>query len=391
MKYLKKYPLFFTIVSLLCLVFVAGAVYDVYLESVRLKSSAKLDSSMRAYSKALSEDPTQKAIDASDANIKKLEGRLGFLVKDLTRAGADIFKPLTAKEGYQLVEQLRGMVNKWRRDAKNLGIFVPDDMDFSFKKYVAPNSVPPRVEAIPAIWKQACVLDYIMKKLYMCKSEESPMVILWVQREVLKEEGVKSTTGRKNVVTRRRKSQSVGGDNFEIDKAITARKEGSLNTLAYRFVFAGHTDVLRRFLNQLKDFDAMLVVRSIDVRPADNSALSVLMSPTVDEGGEDMETSSDAAASALFGGENADGGNASGTGDGSGGDAASGDGSGAAAADGGVTVENRTPVVTDNISEFTVVIEYVDVVMDSDKPAAEDKEGAAKEDDASKDNSKNAK
>ena len=42
--------------------------------------------------------------------------------------------------------------------------------------------------------------------------------------------------------------------------------------------------------------------------------------------------------------------------------------------------ENKVPVVTDNISEFTVVIEYVEVVKDTAKPGDKkdaDKNGAA--------------
>lgn len=353
MKYLKKYPLFFTLTIALCVLFVAGLAFDIYLFRESKSATLRLQKSMRAYQSALSEDPTPKAIDDSNANIKKLEARLNFLEKDLTRAHTDIFKPLTASQGYQLVEQLRGMVNKWRYDAKALGIAVPSEMDFAFKKYVAPSATPPVDGAVPALWKQACVLDYIMKKLYACKSEESPMIIMWVQREILKEEAVAvsrkpATTSRVSAASRRKAAPM--GDNFEIDKNISSRKEGSLDTIAYRFVFAGHTDVLRRFLNQLKDFDAMLVVRSIDVRPADKSAISAISKAPVEEESEN------GAANALFGGNNENGESTE---------------AGAENADTGISVENRTPVVTDNISEFTVVIEYVEVVKDAPKVAEE--------------------
>ncbi len=361
MKYFKKYPLFFVIVSLLCAVFVAGTGYNVYLNMQRVDAGKKLKKSMKAYSNALEADPSQKAIDDSAKNIKQLQGRLDFLIKDLTRASNDIFKPLTAKEGYQLTEQLRGMVNKWKLEAKNKDIAIPEEMEFSYKKYVAPNALPPRNEAVPAIWKQACVLDYIMKKLYLCKSEESPMYVLWVQREVLKEETDNSKKNKKTTrVVRKRKSSSISGDSFEIDKAITARKEGSLDTLAYRFVFAGHTDVLRRFLNQLKDFDAMLVVRSIDVRPADKASIDAITQNREAEEAESQENND--AGNALFGGNSE---NSSGESENSG--------------DGSITVQNRTPVVTDNISEFTVVIEYVDVVTNKEAPKKDAKAEENKE------------
>lgn len=355
MKYFKKYPIFFIAMLVLIALFIAGAAYDVMLYNNDTASLGKLNSVMRQYDDVLATDPTQPSIDASAKNIKELEKHLADLEKDLTRESEHIFKPLTAEEGFQLREQLRGMVNSWRAEAKKRDIYVPDEMDFGYKKYVAPTADSPKDEAMPAIWKQVCVLDYINQKLFNCKSKESPMAILNVQREILPEEGIKEETKTRRVraSARSKSSAALRGDNFKIDENITARKPGSLNTLAYRFVFTGHTDVLRRFLNQLKDFDAMLVVRSIDVKPADTS-LIMMANP---EEALAEETSDAADAFASTGSE---------------------DGGEAPAAP--VIDENKVPVVTDNISEFTVVIEYVEVVKDTAKPGDKkdaDKNGAA--------------
>ena len=159
MKYFKKYPLFFALMTVLLAGFAGMVGYDIYLGSESGKFSKKLSREMSTYKTALGDDPTEKAIDASNANIKKLEAHLAFLEKDLTRASDSIFRELTAKEGYQLVEQLRGFVNSWRKDARKRGIDLSDDMDFGFKKYVAPNADSPKDEAIPALWKQVCVLN----------------------------------------------------------------------------------------------------------------------------------------------------------------------------------------------------------------------------------------
>lgn len=366
MKYFKKYPLFFIVMAVLLLAFAGTAGYDFYLNSQRGSYAKTLNREMNSYNVALADDPTKAAIDASDENIAKLEGHLQFLEKDLTRASTDIFKKLTAKEGYQLVEQLRGFVNSWRKDAAKLDITVAPNMDFGFKKYVAPNADSPKDEAIPAIWKQACVLNYINKKLFACKSEKSPMWIISVQREILDEEGVKVTNKKRNVRGRRIEQ---GGDNFKIDAAITARKDGSLDTLAYKFTFAGHTDVLRRFLNQLKDFDAMLVVRSIDVKPADPAVLEQMKAAPEDSGAEGGgSNSSQGGLAAIFGAaaDNAE---------------QAAQQAAAQPAEGAATQQAvRTPVVTDNISEFTVVIEYVEVVK-QEEPAKGEKNASAKTED----------
>ena len=357
MKYFGKYPIFFILMAVLCLAFVGGAAFDIYYNGKRMEASRSLSGKIREYRKALAEDPTQKTLDKAKANIDVLQKHLDFLQKDLTRSSGDIFKGKPGEEGYQLVEQLRGMVRKWRKDATDLGIIVKPDMDFGFNKYVAPNMLPPKEDAILPIWRQACVLNYINQKLFKCKTEQSPMYILSVQRELLEPEIDKTkVTKRRGRVVNRRVSDSTSGDNFKIDPAITARKEGSLDTIAYRFVFAGHTDVLRRFLNQLKDFDAMLVVRSIDVKPADpalNDTIMMKNNPGTAEDvmfGSDMDLSIGADSIDPNFGEN------------------------------GEILEEQPeqdasiiPVVTDNISEFTVVIEYVEVVKDALK-AAEQKD-----------------
>ncbi len=359
--------------SVLLIAFVGMLGFDVYLNSKRSGYAKELAREMNSYKVALGEDPTQTAIDASDENIKKLEGHLAFLEKDLTRASDDIFKPLTAKEGYQLVEQLRGFVNSWRKEARRLGIDISDTMDFGFKKYVAPSADSPKEEALAAIWKQACVLNYINKKLFACKSENSPMAILTVQREILPEEGVKVDNKRRNVRSRR-VVDSQSGDNFKIDSSITARKSGSLDTIAYKFVFAGHTDVLRRFLNQLKDFDAMLVVRSIDVKPADPGQLEMLKPVPADSG--DGGAAAPSGIEAIFGAAAANAEQAAQQSDGT----AEGDAAQQPESENAAQQVTRTPVVTDNISEFTVVIEYVEVVKADDSKKAKGASSVKKED-----------
>lgn len=347
MNYFKKFPIFFSLVILLVLAFVGGVAYDVYVYSDVAKVQKKLKNARAEFDDALSEDPTQAAIDKAQNNIKALEKHLSDLEKDLTRARGDIFsKPPV--ESYQLVEQLRGMVQKWRRTARQKGISVDKEMEFGFKRYVEASAEPPQDAAVAPVWKQACVLNYINGKLFECKSAESPMAIVRVQRELLKEEGNSNAQANRRMTARerraaaRRAASESKSETFNIDSNITARKPGSLDTLAYRFTFAGHTDVLRRFLNQLKNFDAMLVVRSIDVKPADESVNALLNR----KGGEEEEDAG--LLDSLFGkkkeekpAENAE-----------------------ATETTEAQAQAKTPVVTDNLSEFTVVIEYVEVVKD---------------------------
>lgn len=353
---IKKNPIFFAALIVLLLAFAGGVGVNVYMMIGDSKSETAFNQAKRKYISVLEKDPSQAELEKAKVNNEALKNQLDTLVKELTRDSENIFKKQTAFEGFQLVEELRGIVHNWRKTAREKGINVSDDMDFSYKKYVAPNSNPPPAESVAPLWRQYNVMDYIMQKLFNCKTEESPMSIVSVQREFLPEENIKEQTNQ----TRRSRTSTnapvrvnLNTDNFEIDKNTTARVPGSISTLAYRFTFTGHTDILRRFLNQLKDFDAMLVVRSIDVKPADPLAVSM----TMGGGGNSVES--------LFGF----------------GAAPASDEEGEQSAEGEEAdpeLESmREPVVTDNISQFMVVIEYVDVIKDedSDKKDESDKNG----------------
>lgn len=358
MHYFKKFPVFFGFIALLLLAFAGGIAFNAMAYLDEAKAQKKLKNARADFDAALAEDPTQKAIDDARENIKKLEAHLAFLEKDLTRARGDIFSA-PPSEPYQLVEQLRGLVQKWKRAAASKQIALQSDMDFGFKRYVEPNAEPPEEAAVAPIWKQACVLNYIiMGKFFDCKTEESPMAVVSVQREVLPEESGANKIENRRMTTRDRRARARlaslavsddKGDNFTVDPNITARKKGSLSTIAYRFNFAGHTDVLRRFLNKLKDFDAMLVVRSISVKPADQSIDEILNKKPAEEGMEGLDE--------VFGNnkekEKAEGENAE--------DSENAEKKQEQSAE---AEKIKTPVVSDNLSVFSVVIEYVEVVKE---------------------------
>ena len=90
MKYFKKYPIFFLLTIALCAVFVGGAAYDVYQNMQKSAADKKLNKAMSDYRNALSEDPTQAAIDAAK---KELENGTRFVFADFTYGGG---KTLTA-------------------------------------------------------------------------------------------------------------------------------------------------------------------------------------------------------------------------------------------------------------------------------------------------------
>lgn len=361
MKYFSKYPVFFTLLILLLVAFAGIAAYDIYLFDADSKAAKKEESAMRRFVSAVNSDPGQAELDAAKANIAALTARLNLLDKDLSRESASILAPSPVKEGYQLTERIRSMVQQWTLEAQTNEIGIPVDYAFSFKKYLDAGAKPPSDAAVEPLWRQASILDNIIKKLFAAKAKNSKLSIISVQREILpveleEEKAQAAATGRRSPNRTARVIRSNTGDTFEVDEFISARKDGSIKAMGYKIVFAGYSDTMRRFLNGLNSYDLMLVVRSIEVKP---TVGSVPTASAAAAAAASPESLADAFAAAIEG-----------------------DDSSAPSSMADVVQEHvsKEPVVSENLSEFTVVIEFVEVNKDAPKPAqngAED--GAANE------------
>lgn len=352
MKYFSKYPVFFTLLILLLAAFVGIVAYDIYLFGANSKASSRENSNRSSFVAAVKNDPGKQEVEEAQKNIEALRARLDLLDKDLSRESSSILAPLPANlEGYQLTERIRSMVQQWKLEAEQKGVGIPSgDYAFSFKRYLDAGAKAPVEEAVAPLWKQASILDNIMKKFFAAK-ENTELNIISVQREILpteaeEEKAAAAAAGRRSATRTTRVIRSNTGDTFEMDPFISARKTGNIKTLGYKIVFTGYTDTMRRFLNNLNNYDLMLVVRSIEVKPT-VAGLSKAKLPAVVDPAIDF-------AAAL--------------------EAAEGD---AAAANAKPEVV-RDPVVSENLSEFTVVIEFVEVDKDAPKPAksAEETENA---------------
>ena len=333
MNYIKKHPLFFAVVALLLAAFVGGAAYEAVLLGDLSKAEKAYNKAASAFKAAQNEDPSVESVEKSKQNINYIQGKLDKLVKSLSPASSDIIKPAPMKEGFAFVEALRGMVDSWTAEAKSKDIYLNENENFGFKKYYVAGSNPPRDEAVPELWKQASVLGYIMHQLIDSKTENVPMKINSVMREVIpveisKEEAAADANKRNTRSRRVRQRTQASTDTFKIDDIVSARVDGSIDTLAYKITFTSQTDVLRNFLNKLKDFNIMLVVRSVEVKlggPVTDEAASV-------DSFEQEQKAQDEGAKGK--------------------DAA------------------KEPIITDNLSEFTVVIEYVEMAKDEPTPEA---------------------
>ncbi len=116
---------------------------------------------------------------------------------------------------------------------------------------------------------------------------------------------------------------------FSIDPAVSARVPGAIDTLAFSITFRGYTDALREFLNRLAQFELPIVVRSVEVeRP---SGSETVVAPPRRNEPEDIF--------ARFGGEESE------------------------AQPDRNEGQGPVPVIEENISEFTVLLEFIEVVL----------------------------
>lgn len=255
--------------------------------------------------------PTLENVEASAENVAELKAELRKIREDLGR-GARI---TTSTDGIAVMAGIQQFISRYQRksvthtgkDGEPVEIIVPDNFAFGFEQYLNEATMLDDKELIPVLDKQRQILSYLLDRLY----EAEPESIVSVEREALELKG----------------EDSASTKGFGIHSAITARVPGAINTLAFRLAFTGYTDSLRRLLNDLAKFDLPIVVRSIEVdRPSGISTTAKVPA----------NNNLDTLFSFLDGGSNSE----------------------VKAPD-----EAQKPVISENISTFTVVLEFIEVAL----------------------------
>jgi hypothetical protein len=313
MGFIKK-NLTFTIIVVVCILSFAVGAY------LALAESGKIDQAKQNISSAESQlnnmrfadpAPTQENLEASARNVAELEAKLREIREDLEQGA----RMSSSTDGIGVMASIQQFISEYQREAtaltdkggEPLEIIVPDDFAFGFEQYIDEARMLEDEDLIPVLDKQRQILSYLLDKLYGAKPES----ILSVEREVLelKAEGIGSTKS------------------FAINPAITARVPGAIDTLAFGLTFTGYTDSLRGLLNDLAKFDLPIVVRSIEVeRPSGSSTTAKVPD----------NNNLDAFFGVFDGGSNSE----------------------VAAPE-----EAQKPVISENISTFTVVLEFIEIVL----------------------------
>lgn len=325
MGFIKK-NLVFTIIVVVCLLAFSAGAYLAFAESGKIDQAKQKITSAESQLKSMrfaDPAPTPENVEASAANAAELVAELRKIREDLERGA----RMTTSTDGIGVMAGIQQYISEYQRkaaahtdeDGEPAPITVLADFAFGFEQYLDEATMLDDKELIPVLDKQRQILSYLLNKLY----DAEPESIVSVEREVLEQKA--SATGA---------TRGDKGKGFNINSAISAKVPGAIDTLAFRLTFTGYTDSLREFLNNLAKFDLPIVVRSIEVDRPTGSRTTAAMPAN-----NNLDS--------IFG--------------------VSGGGSDALAE---VPEEAQKPIISENISTFTVVLEFIEIVLPAD--SAED-------------------
>ena len=315
----KKNPAFCAFCVVAVLVFAAGAAL-VVMESGKLSTSqqkvASADSQINGLL-AANPAPTPANVQAAQQNAEALSAKLLSIRENLQRGS----RLTISNDGTRVMSGLQKYISNYRRQVashKNAAevaapIQIPADFAFGFEKYLKTTNISEDSSIVPQLDKQRQVLSYILNQLIAA----DPAGIQVVERELLGSADTK-----------------VPG--FQINPAVSARVPGAIDTLAFRVTFTGYTPTLRKFLNNLAQFDLPIVVRSVVAdRPATNAKAAK---------SKQSKASNIDDIFSVFGGSSAPAG---------------------AASTKAAPQANQTPVISETESSFTVTLEFIEIILPS--------------------------
>ncbi len=323
MVFIKKYPIFSGIVIACILAFIGQVVYIfVSMNSIETaKKDYKKKEVERIKTVALSPAPSVANLELSEKNIEDLEKTLSSIEVSIQKKSSGDIAKGAPKDPSDMFFEIQALIESLRNEAKQLvvedqkerpKIKLDEKFTFGFGHFMETGKGP-EAEHIRPVFIQYRIIAFMLQRLY----EAKPDSIVSVLRDPIPlkvEAGTKASANK------------VPKDTFIVPPLISARIPGVINTYAFKFVFTGYSDTLRNFLTSLNEFEWPLVVRSVEVK----SAQPIVAVKPTKPAQNDL--------SSLFGTPTP--------------------------AETGKTANNepvKTPIVDNNLSEYSVIIELIEV------------------------------
>ncbi len=357
---MKKHPLFTCALVLAFLIFAGGLVLAYMAWSDYGKQQEQLQANLRDTRQLKSFDPapTNDNIVAATKNLNELIGVLKNQLK-FVKGSRTVDSSKAPKTGSDMLFKLQNYRRNFNNDAaatEPYGYFeedtsssvpsnvqVPEDFAYGFSRYMLDGAAtPPENNHVSIVYRQMEILSYLIETLL----EAAPHSIVAVKREHAENifnrlnteqpevADTDPTRERPRASRRARRSQEPEFKDEIQPDAQTLRVAEAVETMAFSVTFTGYSRTLRDFLRTLEAYEMPIVVRSVVVSPVSESMVEE--EDTMDNDQPFFTTNE---------------------------------------TDSGQTLQEITrPVVTENISEFTVTVEYIDVELTPDAEGELDEE-----------------
>jgi hypothetical protein len=321
----NKNLVFYTSVGICLLVGAAGA-YLAFAESSQLsRTQQKADRATQQLQDLSMADPVPSVdnLEASAQHVIALQAQLDGIRQNLQRGS----RVEVSTDGVRVMAGIQQFISDTVRlaqahatdEGESAPIGVPNNFAFGFEAYADQATVPEVATVIPLLDQQRQILSYVLEQLI----DAGPESILKIKRELIAGETV---------------TAAHSTSSFTIDAAVSARVPEAIDTQAFSVSFAGYTDSLRRFLNNLAQFDLPIVVRSIQVnRPESGNGNASTSKLKSNNASSELD--------ALFGAFGA---------------------TNSAAETSAVVLQAQKPVISENVSHFTVILEFIEIVSASE-------------------------
>ena len=321
MELFKKHILFFSGISICTIALIAGLVFSVLAALDLSKKSKSFDRTERILKRMLvaSPSPVDENVIASDLNVLKLSEKLESIREELERgleAEASIDGVRVAAGIQQYISKFTTLAKSHESEYGPSPIEIPEDFAFGFDRFKLESKVPDDPKEIAMLDKQRDILDFLISELFATH----PKGILAIKRQTAKQSDDNDF-------------DDYYGDSsiFNIGSSVTSKVDGAIDTIAFEISFSGKTNTLRGFLNRLAEFERPIVVRSINVfRPNET------IKRRLNETDVDLESLTKEELEKLK------------------------------------EEEKRDPIVTENISDFTLTLEYIEIVLPKNQSQEED-------------------
>lgn len=210
--------------------------------------------------------PHQKNVEATEAEIDRQQQERALYVASIEdREELNEMFAAHPTSSTNALFDIQFFVEEYRKLAAAAMPVTEGDLANEYFGFGAYAQAGPPEALLGTVFKQRLIVAYILDNLFEAQPEE----LIAVQRpgEAGGEAAQPDPRGGRG-------ETQAGGAGFRLNPRLSVAEPGIAETSAYQVSFTGRASTLRAFLNELASFEMPLIVRSIEVAPANGGGAS---------------------------------------------------------------------------------------------------------------------